>query len=109
VAPRNHVLDGKEKVSRKNNVTLLAFAAERRVAMRLAAVAVDRYLPPAEPTAANLSHAAAAVDDDKWDRKTDKQTDSRPIHRPCSAYNRERKCADTIGTVLVPWAGHFHC
>jgi len=23
--------------------------------------------------------------------------------------NRERKCADTIGTVLVPWAGHFHC
>ena len=21
---------------------------------------------------------------------------------------RERKCADTIGTVLVPWAGHFH-
>jgi len=19
----------------------------------------------------------------------------------------ERKCADTIGTVLVPWAGHF--
>ena len=20
---------------------------------------------------------------------------------------RERKCADTIGTVLVPWAGHF--
>ena len=24
---------------------------------------------------------------------------------PCSR-NRERKCADTIGT---PWAGHFHC
>jgi len=23
--------------------------------------------------------------------------------------NGERKCADTIGTVLVPWAGHFHC
>jgi len=23
-------------------------------------------------------------------------------------YNRKRKCADTIGTVLVPWAGHFH-
>ena len=21
----------------------------------------------------------------------------------------ERKCADTIGTVLVPWAGHFQC
>jgi len=23
--------------------------------------------------------------------------------------NRERKCADTIGTVLIPWAGHFQC
>ena len=23
--------------------------------------------------------------------------------------NRERKCADTIGAVLVPWAGHFQC
>jgi len=22
---------------------------------------------------------------------------------------RERKCADTFGTVLVPWAGHFQC
>ena len=22
---------------------------------------------------------------------------------------RERKCADTIGTVLLPWAGHFQC
>ena len=65
MGPQNNVLDGKEKVSRKNNVTLLAFAAERRVAMRLAAVAVDRYLPPAEPTAANPPHAAAAVDDDK--------------------------------------------
>jgi len=21
--------------------------------------------------------------------------------------DRERKCADTIGTVLVPWTGHF--
>ena len=23
--------------------------------------------------------------------------------------DRKRKCADTIGTVLVPWAGHFQC
>jgi len=23
--------------------------------------------------------------------------------------NRERKCADTIGTVLLPWAGYFQC
>jgi len=25
------------------------------------------------------------------------------------ASHRELKCADTIGTVLVPWAGHFQC
>ena len=24
-------------------------------------------------------------------------------------WNRERKCADTIGTVLVSWAGQFQC
>jgi len=27
---------------------------------------------------------------------------------PTSA-SRELKCADTIGTVLVSWAGHFEC
>jgi len=26
---------------------------------------------------------------------------------PSAVTYRERKCADTIGTVLVPWAGHF--
>ena len=25
----------------------------------------------------------------------------------CDVYDREQKCADAIGTVLVPWAGHF--
>ena len=29
------------------------------------------------------------------------------VSRPNS--HRERKCADTTGTVLVPWAGHFQC
>jgi len=24
-------------------------------------------------------------------------------------YDRERKCADTIVTVIVPWAGYFQC
>ena len=24
-------------------------------------------------------------------------------------FNRERKCADTTGTVLIRWAGHFQC
>jgi len=55
-------------------VTLLAFPAERRVAVRRAAgcpvaAAVGRYLLPAGPTAANPPHAAAAVD--RWDRQTD--------------------------------------
>ena len=28
--------------------------------------------------------------------------------RPHFPY-RERKCADTVGTVPVPWAGHYRC
>ena len=41
--------------------------------------AVNRYLLPAGPTAANAPHAAAAVD--SWDRQTDRQTDGRTPHR----------------------------
>ena len=31
--------------------------------------------------------------------------DQGPIIKAC----RERKCADTIGTVTIPWTGHFQC
>ena len=41
-------------------------------------VGVDRYLPAGHP-AANLPQANAAVN--QWDR----QTDSRPLHKLCSA------------------------
>jgi len=53
------------------NVTLLAFAVESRVAAaccgaaaagRPTAVAIDRYLLPAGPLAANSPHAASAVE-----------------------------------------------
>ena len=53
------------------NVTLPAFAAERRRLLqgaRSAPAAIDRYLLPARRSAANLLHAAAAVD--RWDRQT---------------------------------------
>jgi len=46
--------------------------------------AVDRYLLPARRSAANPPHAAAAVD--RRGRPTDGRTDTRPLHRPCSAY-----------------------
>jgi len=32
-----------------------------------------------------------------------------PVYRARTTSYRERKCADTVGTVLVPWAGHFQC
>jgi len=41
------------------------------------------------------------------------ETKLRHCHRMCFidtiglSASRERKCADTVGTVLVPWAGHF--
>jgi len=41
---------------------------------RPAAAAVDRYLLPAGPTAANPPYAAAAVD--RWDRQTDTRTET---------------------------------
>ena len=40
--------------------------------------AVDLYLLPMRPTAVNPLHAAAVAD--RWDR----QTDTIPLHRPCS-------------------------
>ena len=45
-----------------DNVTLLAFAPERRAAVAPAAAAIDRYLLPAGPTAANPPQRHAAVE-----------------------------------------------
>jgi len=58
------------------NAALLAFAAERRAAEApllpgASRAAVDRYLLPAGPTAANSPHAATAVDSWK-DRQKDR-------------------------------------
>jgi len=61
-----------------DNVTLLAFAAERRAA---AAAAIDRYLLPAGRTAANPLQRS--IDRTGTDRGTDTQTDTVPSHRPC--------------------------
>jgi len=51
------------------------------------AAAINRYLLPARPTAANLQPWRAA---DAWD--TDRRTDARQLHRPCSTYYTS--CAD---------------
>ena len=45
--------------------------AERRAARRPAAAAVDRYLLPTGPTAANPPHAASAAVN-RWNRQTDR-------------------------------------
>jgi len=64
------------------NMTLPAFAAERP-----APASVDQYLLPAGRSA-NLPDATAAVE--RWERQrdgqTDERTDTRPFHRPSSAY-----------------------
>jgi len=52
----------------------------------LSAGACYRSISPARGrSAANPPHAAAAAVD-RWDRQTDRRTDARPFHRPCSAY-----------------------
>ena len=47
------------------------------------------------------------------DRQTDGRTETgHGCYRGCIASrgnNRERKCANTIGTVWIPWAGHLKC
>ena len=69
----------------------------------------NRSISPAGRALSNKP-AAAACDGrmmGQTDRQTgDKWTDARQLHKPCAAYyvvsakstNRERKCADTIGT-----------
>jgi len=68
-----------KKISNKSvNMTLPAFAAEpvlRRRCCRAPAPAIDRYLWLIGCSAANLPHAAAAVD--RWDRQMDMWT----LHR----------------------------
>jgi len=53
--------------------------------MRAVRAAIDRYLLPAGPTAANPPHATA---EGEWDRQTDGRTDTVPFHRPFSACGR---------------------
>ena len=62
------------------NVTLPAFAAERRHRAASRPAAVGRYFLLAGRSAANPPAVAAAVD--RWYRQTDGQTDA----RPCSAH-----------------------
>ena len=63
-----------------DNVTLRAFAAERRAALRRcfleAAAAVDRYCLPAGPTAATSRTLLQTG-------QTDGQTDTVPLRGPC--------------------------
>ena len=61
-----------------------AFRAARVLQTRRAAIDRHRLPLPAESTAANPPHAAAAID--RWDRRTDGRTDGRQLHRLCSAY-----------------------
>ena len=70
------------------NVTLLAYAAERRVVAPLLLTAgraiIDRYLLPAGRKAANLQQRSVATG--RVNDGTYRQTDARPLHRPCTAY-----------------------
>jgi len=92
------------------SVTLPTFAAERRPAaplllsactvyygacctarlLQARRAAIDRYLLPAERSAANLPHTAAARSIDGTDGHI--QTDARPFHRLCSAYYTCGQC-----------------
>jgi len=70
-------------------VTLLALVTERRAAAPLLLSAVQQSintscLPGAQQQTRNSSVRRA---NDETDRQRERQTDSRPLHRPSSAYN----------------------
>ena len=62
-------------------------------------LAVDSRLRPRP----HLGRFGDTLADRQTDTRTQEHTDTRARH------NKERKCADTTGTVLVPWAGRFQC
>ena len=62
-----------------NNVALPTSAHQAATA-----AATDRYLLPAGPTAAVCG---------SWMGQTDRQTDARQMHRPCSTYYAEQQAA----------------
>jgi len=68
------------------STTLRAFAAEhRRLQYAIMHSAIDRYLQPTGRSGANPTPAVVASAD-RLDRHTDERTDTRKLHRPCSAY-----------------------
>jgi len=81
VAPPPNIVEIKSTTAAVN-VTLLAFAEDRRATVPLLVgdIAVGRYFLRAECSAANPPHAATAVN------RRDHGTDTGPLHRPCSAY-----------------------
>ena len=64
------------------NITLLAFAAERRAAGHPPPAPAVRHLPPTGPTAAKFATVAFAA---VVHTGTDRRTNTAPFHRPRSA------------------------
>ena len=87
--------------------TILAFAADRRSAVRRAAAAplllgarraaIDRYCLPA----VNQPNAAAAVD--RWDRRTDGRTPDLYIDPASYFANSVNNCGRPIGWAKLAW------
>ena len=69
-------------ISSAVSMALSASSTQRRAAAPVPLSNVDRYLLPADCSAANLPHVAAVVE--WWDRWTDGLTDTQPLHKPCS-------------------------
>ena len=75
-------------------MTLLTFAAKCHAGWCLPTAAVNRYLPPAGPTAANQLQATAAAG---WDRQKDGQRDRwTPYHYTDPIVN----CMNSVSKVV---------
>jgi len=95
-----------------DNVTLLAFAVERRAAVCRAAAGprlIDISCPPANPQQQRRAAARKGRTDRRTDSRTDGRTDARQLHRPCSAYagnTNKRASVSGLIALLVLWIFH---
>jgi len=71
-----------------DSMALLAFASHMLLLLSIACAAIDQYLLPTGPTAARLQHWVCCYGPVciHRDKRTDRQTDTIPLHRPCSTY-----------------------
>ena len=96
---------------RRNSFSLRSALCQRGLSNQLSHRSVYLWWPSAVFNVRTLPTFTASLKlrriSEKKLRKIVEVSKIVPLHE--KKRYRERKCADTIGTVLVPWSGYFQC